>query len=126
MCSSDLCGDLDYIGLEKNAENGEKKPYPEWAGYAAYALKTVTERDMNEDEAVKILKKGLTAAIFSIRPETDGEKDIYEIMLFIYRHEKCDEVLKAIFLKQITHGNVDKNAESYQNAVETLDDFLFY
>ena len=120
------CGDLDYIGLEKNTENGEKKPYPEWAGYAAYALKTVTERDMNEDEAVKILKKGLTAAIFSIRPETDGEKDIYEIMLFIYRHEKCDEVLKAIFLKQITHGNVDKNAESYQNAVETLDDFLFY
>ena len=120
------CGDLDYIGLEKKEENSGEKPYPEWARYAAYALKTVTEREMNEDEAVKILKKGLAAAIFSIKPETEAEKDMYEIMLFIYRHEKCDEVLKAMFLKQINHGNIDKNADSYQNAVQTLDDFLFY
>ncbi|MBQ4437901.1 hypothetical protein II898_03400 [bacterium] len=120
------CGDLDYIGLEKKEENGDEKPYPEWARYAAYALKTVTEQEMSEEEAVKILKKGLSAAIFSIKPETEAEKDMYEIMLFIYRHEKCDEVLKAIFLKQITHGNIDRNASLYRDAVQTLDDFLFY
>ncbi len=120
------CGNLDYIGLVEKSTENENKPDPEWASYAAYALKTVTEGDLSEDEAVKVLKKGLVAAIFSIKPETEADKDMYEIMLFIYRHEKCDEVLKAMFLKQITHGNIDKNAESYQNAVETLDDFLFY
>ena len=119
------CGDLDYVGLEKNAENEERSD-PDWARYAAYALKMVTEQNMSEDEAVSILKKGLVAAIFSISHETEAEKDVYEIMLFIYRHEKCDEVLKAMFLKQINHGNVDKNPETYQNAVETLDKFLFY
>lgn len=119
------CGELDYIGLKNNQEKNYD-PYPEWARYAAYALKTVTEKDLSEDEAAKILKKGLAAAIFSIKPETESDRDMYEIMLFIYRHEKCDEVLKAMFLKQINHGNVDKNADSYQNAVQTLDDFLFY
>ena len=120
------CGDLDYIGLENEPENEAVNPYPDWARYPAYALKTVTEQDLSEDEAVKILKKGLLAAIFSIRPETGAEKDIYEIMLFIYKYEKCDELLKAMFLKQINHGNTGKNDSSYQNAVQTLDDFLFY
>ena len=119
------CGDLDYIGLENNAEN-EEKPDPEWARYVSYALKTVTEGDLSEDEAVKILKKGLTAAIFLIKPETEAEKDMLEIMLFIYRHKECDEILKAMFLKQITHGDIDKNADSYRKAVEILEDFLFY
>ena len=119
------CGDLDYIGLENNAENKEK-PDPEWARYVSYALKTVTEREMCEEEAVKVLKKGLSAAIFAIKPETEAEKDMLEIMLFIYRHKECEQILKAMFLKQITHGNVDKNAESYRNAVQTLDEFLFY
>ena len=120
------CGDLDYIGLEKSAEKSDEKPYPDWARYAAYALKTVTERELGEDEAVKILKKGLAAAIFTIKPESEAEKNIYELMLFIYRHKNCDNVLKSIFLKQITHGNIDKNAASYSEAVQTLDDFLFY
>ena len=119
------CGDLDYIGLEKSAEN-EDKPDPEWARYAAYALKTVSEEDLSENEAVKVLKKGLTAAIFSIRPETESDKDMLEIMLFIYRRKDCDEILKAMFLKQIMHGDVDKNTDSYQKAAEILDDFLFY
>ncbi|MBO4699356.1 hypothetical protein J5690_07075 [bacterium] len=120
------CGNLDYIGLENDLENANEKPYPEWARYAAFALKTVTEQNPGEDEAVKILKKGLAAAIFAIKPETEAEKDVYEIMLFIYRHEKCDEVLKAMFLKQINHGDTCKNAASYSEAVKTLDDFLFY
>ena len=47
-------------------------------------------------------------------------------MLFIYRHKECDEILKAMFLKQINHGDIDKNADSYQKAAEILDDFLFY
>ena len=119
------CGDLDYIGLEKKEENSSD-PYPEWATYPAYALKTVTEGNLSEDEAVKVLKKGLVSAIFSIRPETESDKDMFEIMLFIYRHKECDEILKAMFLKQINHGDVDKNADSYQKAVEILDDFLFY
>ena len=119
------CGNLDYIGLENNAENGEK-PDPEWARYVSCALKTVTVQKMSEEEAVKILKKGLSAAIFSIKPETEAEKDMLEIMLFIYRHKECDEILKAMFLKQITHGNVDENADSYHKAAEILDDFLFY
>jgi hypothetical protein len=118
------CGDLDYIGLvEKSTED---KPDPEWARYAAYALKTVTEGDLSEDEAVKILRKGLVAAIFSIKPETEADKDMLEIMLFIYRHKECDEILKVMFLKQISHGNIDKNTDSYQKAAEILDDFLFY
>jgi len=119
------CGDLDYIGLEKKEENSSE-PYPEWARYAAYALKTVAEGNLSEDEAVKILKKGLVAAIFSIKPETEPDKEMLEIMLFIYRHKKCDEILKAMFLKQINHGDIDKNADSYQKAIEILDDFLFY
>ena len=119
------CGDLEYIGLEKKEENSSD-PYPEWATYPAYALKTVTEGNLSEDEAVKVLKKGLVSAIFSIRPETESDKDMFEIMLFIYRHKECDEILKAMFLKQINHGDVDKNADSYQKAVEILDDFLFY
>ena len=119
------CGDLDYIGLENDPEK-IYGPYPEWATYPAYALKTVAEGNLSEDEAVKVLKKGLVSAIFSIRPETEADKDMYEIMLFIYRHRNCDEILKAMFLKQINHGDVDKNADSYQKAVEILDDFLFY
>ncbi len=122
----DQCGDLDYIGLVEKSTENEDKPDPEWARYAAYALKTVTEGDLSEDEAVKILRKGLVAAIFSIKPETESDKDMYEIMLFIYRHKDCDEVLKAMFLKQINHGDVDKNTDSYQKAAEILDDFLFY
>ena len=86
----------------------------------------VTKEEMSVDEAVKTLKKGLVSAIFTIRPETMEEKDIYEIMLFLYRHKECDQVLKAIFLKQINHGSVDKDAALYQDAVEVLDDFLFY
>ena len=119
------CGDLDYIGLENDPEK-IYGPYPEWATYPAYALKTVAEGNLSEDEAVTVLKKGLVSAIFSIRPETEADKDMYEIMLFIYRHRNCDEILKAMFLKQINHGDVDKNADSYQKAVEILDDFLFY
>jgi hypothetical protein len=120
------CGDLDYIGLVEKSTENEDKPDPEWARYAAYALKTVTEGNLSEDEAVKVLKKGLVAAIFSIKPETEADKDMYEIMLFIYRHRNCDEVLKAMFLKQISHGDIDKNADSYQKAAGILDDFLFY
>ncbi len=119
------CGDLDYIGLENNKEN-EEKPDPEWARYASYALKTVTEQDLSEDEAVRILKKGLSAAIFSIKPESEAEKDMLEIMLFIYRHKNCDEILKAMFLKQINHGDIVKNADSYRQTAEILDNFLFY
>ncbi len=119
------CGDLDYIGLEKKEED-PSKPYPEWVRYAAYALEKVTKEEMSVEEAVKTLKKGLVSAIFTIRPETMEEKDIYEIMLFLYRHKECDQVLKAIFLKQINHGSVDKDAALYQDAVEVLDDFLFY
>ncbi|MBP5590522.1 hypothetical protein J6Y50_01515 [bacterium] len=119
------CKGLDYIGLENDPEK-VYDPYPEWARYAAYALKTVTERDMNEDEAAKILRKGLASAIFSIKPETEADKDMYEIMLFIYRHEKCDEILKAIFLQQIKHGNIGNDTDSYRKAADILDDFLFY
>ena len=111
--------------LENNTEN-EEKPDPEWARYVSYALKTVTEKDLSEEEAVKVLKKGLSAAIFAIKPGSEAEKDMLEIMLFIYRHKECDEILKAMFLKQITHGDIDKNADSYQKAAEILDDFLFY
>ena len=119
------CGDLDYIGLE----NGPEKvydTYPEWAAYPAYALKTVAEGNLSEEEAVKVLKKGLVAAIFSIRPESEADKDMSEIMLFIYRHKNCDEILKAMFLKQISRGDVGKNTDSYQKATEILDNFLFY
>lgn len=119
------CGDFDYIGLENDPEKVYDH-YPEWATYPAYALKTVSEGDLSEDEAVKVLKRGLVAAIFSIKPETESDKDMFEIMLFIYRHKDCDEVLKAMFLKQINHGDVDKNTDSYQKAAEILDDFLFY
>ncbi len=119
------CGDFDYIGLENDPEKVYDH-YPEWATYPAYALKTVSEGDLSEDEAVKVLKKGLVAAIFSIKPENESDKDMFEIMLFIYRHKDCDEVLKAMFLKQINHGDVDKNTDSYQKATEILDDFLFY
>lgn len=119
------CGDLDYIGLENDPEK-VYDPYPEWATYPAYALKTVVEGELSEDEAVKVLKKGLVAAIFSIKPETEADKDMFEIMLFIYRHKECDEILKAMFLKQINHGDIDKDADSYQKAAEILDDFLFY
>ena len=119
------CGGMEYIGLENDPEK-IYDPYPEWAGYAAYALKTVTEQNLSEDEAVRVLKKGLVAAIFSIKPESEADKDMYEIMLFIYRHKDCDEILKAMFLKQINHGDVDKNTDSYQKAAEILDDFLFY
>ena len=119
------CGDLDYIGLENDPEK-VYDPYPEWATYPSYALKTVVEGNLSEDEAVKVLKKGLVAAIFSIRPETEADRDMLEIMLFIYRHKECDEILKAMFLKQIMHGDIDKNTDSYQKAAEILDDFLFY
>ena len=119
------CGDLDYIGLENDPEKS-LDPYPEWVNYISYALKTVTEKDMSLDEAAQTLKKGLSAAIFAIKPETEAEKDMLEIMLFIYRHKDRDEILKAMFLKQITHGDIDKNADSYRKAVEILDDFLFY
>ena len=86
----------------------------------------MVEGNLSEDEAVKVLKKGLVAAIFSIRPETEADRDMLEIMLFIYRHKECDEILKAMFLKQIMHGDIDKNTDSYQKAAEILDDFLFY
>ena len=119
------CGNLDYIGLENDPEK-VYDPYPEWATYPSYALKTVVEGNLSEDEAVKVLKKGLVAAIFSIRPETEADRDMLEIMLFIYRHKECDEILKAMFLKQIMHGDIDKNTDSYQKAAEILDDFLFY
>ena len=121
------CNDLAYIGLErKDNGNSEEKPYPEWAYYLSYALGKVVNSQMNADEAVSVLKKGLAAAIFAIRPADESDRNIYELMLFIYSSKNCDKILKAMFLKQIEHDNLDKNAELYNEAMKIIDDFLFY
>ena len=124
------CNDLDYIGFKRdseNTENTESKPYPEWAIYLSAALGKVVNSEISENEAVKILEKGLFAAIFTIKPEGDEAlESIYELLLYIYKSPNRDKILKSIFLKQINHGDVGKNTDLYQEAVKTLDEFLFY
>ena len=124
------CGDLDYIGLvRKDAgeeDEQENEPYPKWAYYLSNALQTISESDFDDEQAVQILKKGLLAAIFEIpRDESRGSEDIFELMMFLYRHKKRDEVLKAMFLRQIMHGDFDKNIELYRQSIEIIDEFLY-
>lgn len=124
------CGDLDYIGLVRKdieeSDNSEKEPYPNWAFYLSNALQTISESDSDEKKAVQILKKGLLAAIFEIPGDKSmGSEEIFELMMFLYKHKNRDEVLKAMFLKQIMHGDFDKNIEAYRQSIETIDEFLY-
>ena len=124
------CGDLDYIGLVKKdadeSDDSENKPYPRWALYLSNALETISESDLDDEQAADILKKGLLAAIFEIRrDESKGSSDIFELMMFLYKHKKRDAVLKAMFLKQIMHGDFDKNPDLYKQSIEIIDEFLY-
>ncbi len=123
------CGDLDYLGLERKSPGSAAEgdgPYPEWALYLSAALRKVMTSEMNEKEAVRTLEMGLFAAIFTIRPTgNESWESIYELMMFIYRHKERKKVLATIFQKQITHGNLDKDIDSYREALKNLDNFLY-
>ena len=119
------CNGLDYMGILSKEEN-KQEPYPKWAFNLSSSLQTISESRLNDEEALQVLKKGLLAAIVEISNDDSGESsDIFELMMFLYRHKKRDEVLKAMFLKQIMHGDFDKNIELYQKSAEIIGEFLY-
>lgn len=119
------CNGLDYMGILSKEEN-KQEPYPKWTFNLSSSLQTISESRLNDEEALQVLKKGLLAAIVEISNDDSGESsDIFELMMFLYRHKKRDEVLKAMFLKQIMHGDFDKNIELYQKSAEIIGEFLY-